>query len=91
MQGKLNIYFLGAQKKLQYFLATKTNFGVWNPLNGDRRCYKMFVYGVMQSDGNSFCGDVAFDSFNMSYREEGSILDLKYEKQISWYVYYEDF
>ena len=36
----------------------------------------------MQSDGNSFCGDVVLDSFNMSYREEDSIVDQKYEKQI---------
>ena len=29
-----------------------------------------------------FFGDVVLDSFNMSYRDEDSILDLKYEKQI---------
>ena len=45
----------------------------------------------MQSDGNSFCGDVVLDGFNMSYRDEDSILEQKYEKQISWYLYYEDF
>ena len=29
----------------------------------------------MQSDGNSFCGDVdfVFDSFNMSFRDEDNI------------------
>ena len=32
-------------------------------------------YSVMQSDGNSFSRDVVLDSFNISYREEGSILD----------------
>ena len=36
----------------------------------------------MQSYGNSFIGDVLFDSFYMSYRDEDSILDQKYEKQI---------
>ena len=40
---------------------------------GDRR------YSVMQSDGNSFCGDVVLDGFNMTYRDEGSILEQKYE------------
>ena len=29
----------------------------------------------MQSDGNSFCKYVVMDIFNMSYMEEGSILD----------------
>ena len=29
----------------------------------------------MQSDGNSFCGDVVLDSFNMSYRDKDSILE----------------
>ena len=48
-------------------------------------------YSVMQSDGNSFCGDVVMDSFNTSYRDEDSILDQKYEKQISWDLHYEDF
>ena len=36
----------------------------------------------MQSDGNSFCGDVVLDGFNMSYRDEDSILEQKYENQI---------
>ena len=29
----------------------------------------------MQSDGNSLCGDVVLDSFNMVYRDEDSIYD----------------
>ena len=33
----------------------------------------MRMYSVMQSDGNSFCGDVALDSFNMVYSHEDSI------------------
>ena len=37
----------------------------------------------MQSDGNSFCVDVVSDSFSMFYRDEDSILDQKYDKQIS--------
>ena len=37
----------------------------------------------MQSDGNSFCGDVVLDSFNISYSDKDSVLDQKCEKQIS--------
>ena len=33
----------------------------------------------MQSDENSFCGDVVLNSFNMAYRDTGSILDQKYK------------
>ena len=36
----------------------------------------------MQSDRNSFGGDVVFDSVNMAFTYEDSILDLTYEKQI---------
>ena len=36
----------------------------------------------MQSDGKSFIGDVFLDRFNMSIRDEDSILDQQYEKQI---------
>ena len=36
------------------------------------------LYSVMQSDGNSFGGDVIIDSFNMAYMDKGSILDQKY-------------
>ena len=32
----------------------------------------------MQSDGNSFKGDVVLDSFNMECRDEGSFLDQQY-------------
>ena len=45
----------------------------------------------MQSDENSFCGDVVLDGFNMSYIDEDIILEQKYEKQISWDLYHEDF
>ena len=41
----------------------------------------------MQSDGNSFCGDVVLGSFNSSYRDEDSILEQRYEKQISWDIF----
>ena len=41
--------------------------------------------------GNSVWGDVVLDSFNIAYRDEGSIWEQKYEKQIFWYLYYEDF
>ena len=48
-------------------------------------------YSLMQSDGNSFCGDVVLDSFNKAYRDKDTILDQKYEKRIFFYLYYEDF
>ena len=32
----------------------------------------------MQSDGNSFCGDVVLDSFNNASRDEDNILDQIY-------------
>ena len=35
----------------------------------------MYTYSVMQSDGNSFCGDVVSDSFNKQSRDENNILD----------------
>ena len=34
----------------------------------------------MQSDGNSFLGDVVLDSFNKASRDEDSILDQIYRK-----------
>ena len=40
----------------------------------------MTHYSVMQTDRNSFCGDVVLDSFNMSYRDGESILDQIYTK-----------
>ena len=51
----------------------------------------IYIYSVMQSDGNNFCGDVVLGSLNMSYIDEDSILEEKYEQQISWDLYYEDF
>ena len=45
----------------------------------------------MPSDGNSFGKDVVSDSFNAAYRNESSILDQIYGKQIFWDLYYEDF
>ena len=47
----------------------------------------------MQSNGNSFGGDVVLDSFNMAYKGDDSILYLylMYEKQIFSGLYYEDY
>ena len=45
----------------------------------------------MQSGENSFFGEVVLDSFIISYRDEDSIIDQKYEKQIFPALYYEDF
>ena len=33
------------------------------------------TFNVMQSDGHSICGNVVMVSFNMTYRDEDSILD----------------
>ena len=43
----------------------------------------------MQSDGNSFCGDVVLNGDNMTYRIYDNILD-QYEKQIFLDFYHED-
>ena len=44
----------------------------------------------MWSESNSFWGDVVLDIFNMAYRDEDSILDQIYQKQIFSDFYYED-
>ena len=44
----------------------------------------IITYSVMQSDGNSFCGDVISDTFNKASRDEDNILELIYKKK---YVY----
>ena len=42
----------------------------------------------MQSDRNTFYGDVVLDSFNKVSRDEDSNLDQIYEKQIFYTFYY---
>ena len=49
--------------------------GAYSLLQG---VYSRRLYSVMQSDGNSFCGNVVLDSFNKAYRNEDSILDQIY-------------
>ena len=46
---------------------------------------------MMQSDWISFCGDVVCDNILLVHRDEDSILDPKYKKQLFWNIYYEDF
>ena len=48
-------------------------------------------YRVMQSDMNSFWGDVVFDSFNQVSRYKDNILDQIYKKQICSDLYCGDF
>ena len=39
-------------------------------------------YSVTQSSSNSLLGDVVLDGFNMGYRNEDSLLDQTYQKQV---------
>ena len=45
-------------------------FGHDKRLVEENRIVTNFLYSVMQSDGNIFCGDVFLDTFTMSYRDE---------------------
>ena len=45
----------------------------------------------MQSDGDSFGGDVVLDGVNMACKDEDNILDKIHVKQICLYFYYDDF
>ena len=45
----------------------------------------------MQSNGNRFGGDFVLDSVNMAYRDEDSISNQVYEKQIVLELYKKDF
>ena len=42
------------------------------------------TYSGMQSDGNNFFGDVVLDSFNISYRDEDSILYINMLRSLLW-------
>ena len=53
--------------------------------------YKYTIYSEMQSDGNSFGGDVVLKSVNMASRGEDSILGKIYDNQIFSDLFYEDF
>ena len=41
----------------------------------------------MQSDGNSFFGDVVLDSFNKASRGEDDILDQIYKSKYVWIIF----
>ena len=43
------------------------------PESASRESMLKSGYSVMQSDGNSLCGDVVLESFNMVYSDEDSI------------------
>ena len=53
--------------------------------------HRIFMYRVMQSDRNSFYGDVVLDSLNKVSRDEYIILDQKYKSKYFLDLYYEDF
>ena len=58
---------------------------IWNKINNQnlnlKRNASDNTYSVMQSDGNSFCGDVVSDSFNKRFRDEDKILDQIYQNK----------
>ena len=56
-------------------------------LANNARC----LYSVMQSDGNSVCGDAVLNSFNKASRDEDNILDQIYIEQKCPNFYYDDF
>ena len=62
----------------------RRQWGTWEDLKLD--------YSVMQSDGNSFCGDVVSDSFKKASRDEDNILDQVYKGNrfglLLWWFYF---
>ena len=51
----------------------------------NERILKNIYYSVMQSDiWSSFCGDVVFDSVNIAYRDEDSILDQPFPAEMGF-------
>ena len=45
------------------------------------------VHSVMQSDGNSFSGDVVFDILNRAYLDEFNILDEMYKSKYARIIF----
>ena len=75
-------YFWFWQKKIKYSTLVKNWWGPcaktrlhWRKNTFREKTCKSWhrVYSVMQSDGNSFCGYVVLDIFNMVYSDEDSI------------------
>ena len=52
---------------------------------------RLIHYSITQSLSNSLLGDVVSDSFNKVYRDDDSILDKTYRKQICSEFYYDNF
>ena len=46
----------------------------------DKKC--RFSYNAIHSNGNCFWEDVILDSCNKVYKDEGSILDQKYKRNL---------
>ena len=75
----LGLGWLGASPWF-YWVRAKCRSRPWSTQLG-LHLYNI-MYSVMQSDGNSFCGDIFLESFNMAYWDEDIFLDQKYEKQM---------
>ena len=68
----LFIYFL----PLKLYISVAPSFVLCRlpfPIRNSWIDKKGFIYSVMQSDGNSFCGDSVPDSFNKTSRDEDKI------------------
>ena len=73
-------------------LEEETSFKLSNNRQlGTLNIYTLYIYSVMQSDGNSFCGDVVLDNFINASKDENNILDQTYKKQICSFFYYDGF
>ena len=74
--GALYIYFFFLVTTKGGYWVLKLNVDLYHVLGPSlRRLKSFYLYGVMQRDGNSFCGDVVLDGVNVAYRDEDKILD----------------
>ena len=48
-------------------------------------------YSMMQSDRNSFCGEIVLDSVNMASKDKDSFSEQIYKRQMCPDLYYDDF
>ena len=68
----------------------------WKNVDGDMKSISVRklnknIYSVMQSDKNSFYGDVVLKSFRKASRDKDSILNQKNDNRKYWDLYYGDF
>ena len=86
MEGRGDFYIFAIRAQISIPSGKSHATPVKYIIRGEGTVSSLLIYSVIQSERNSFCGDVVLDSVDMAFWDEDNILDRVHYTIINNYI-----